>query len=104
MRPSGASQAAMRSRLSRLVTTTAVLICACTLSPARGAPDSAIPDFSSNNTAWNTDSTDFIALPNGPRPVSFDKAHPYVPNGIGQQPTYRIADLSNPILKPWAVE
>jgi hypothetical protein len=54
--------------------------------------------------AWNTDSTDFIALPNGPQPVSFDKAHPYVPNGIGQQPTYRIADLSNPILKPWAVE
>jgi hypothetical protein len=32
-----------------------------------------------------------------------DKAHPYVPNGQGQ-PTYRIADLSNPILKPWVIE
>ena len=32
------------------------------------------------------------------------KDHPYVPNGRGQQPTYRIADLSNPILQPWAIE
>jgi hypothetical protein len=83
---------------------TAVILCAFALSSALGAPDSRIPDFAADNAAWNTDSTDFIALPDGPRPVSFDKAHPYVPNGIGQQPTYRIADLSNPILKPWAVE
>ena len=26
------------------------------------------------------------------------------PNGRGNQPTYRIADTTNPILKPWAVE
>jgi hypothetical protein len=32
------------------------------------------------------------------------KDRPYVPNGNGNQPTYRIADTSNPILKPWAVE
>ncbi len=62
-----------------------------------------IPDFSSNDTGWNAGATDFIALSNGPHPVSFDPAHPYVPNGQGQ-PTFRIADLSNPILKPWAVE
>jgi hypothetical protein len=62
-----------------------------------------IPDFSSNDTGWNAGATDFVALPNGPHPVSFDPAHPYVPNGQGQ-PTFRIADLSNPILKPWAVE
>jgi hypothetical protein len=24
-----------------------------------------------------------------------------VPNGTGKQPTYRIADLTNPNLKPW---
>ena len=94
----------MRLRLPRFVSTTAVLFCACALSSALGAPDSRIPDFAADHAAWNTDSTDFIALPNGPQPVSFDKAHPYVPNGIGQQPTYRIADLSNPNIKPWAKE
>jgi hypothetical protein len=33
-----------------------------------------------------------------------DPAHPYVPNGAGRQPTYRVADLTNPILMPWAIE
>jgi hypothetical protein len=72
--------------------------------PVAVAPAASVPDFSSNNVAWNADSTDFVSNPGGPRPVTFDKAHPYVPNGIGQQPTFRIADLSNPILMPWAVE
>ncbi len=77
--------------------------------PALGAqvgvtPDQKIPDFSSNNVAWNSNSTDFVPIPGGPQPVTFDKAHPYVPNGVGPQPTFRIADLSNPILQPWAVE
>jgi hypothetical protein len=31
-----------------------------------------------------------------------DPAHPYVPNGPGQQPTDHVADLTNPILQPWA--
>src|SRR6202035_1870781 len=31
-----------------------------------------------------------------------DPAHPFVPNGTGKQPTYRVADLSNPNLKQWA--
>ncbi len=33
-----------------------------------------------------------------------EPGHPYVPNGNGRQPTYRIADTTNPILKPWVVE
>jgi hypothetical protein len=33
-----------------------------------------------------------------------DSRYPFVPNGTGQQPTYRIADLSNPNLKPWVKE
>jgi hypothetical protein len=36
--------------------------------------------------------------------VCVDPAHPYVPNGTGAQPTYRIADLTNPNLKPWVKE
>jgi hypothetical protein len=35
--------------------------------------------------------------------VTFDKTHPYVPNGFGRQSTYRVADLSNPILQPWTI-
>jgi hypothetical protein len=33
-----------------------------------------------------------------------DPKHPYVPNGGGRQSTYRVADLNNPILKPWAID
>jgi hypothetical protein len=45
---------------------------------------------------------DLLAAPGGgPGPVTFDKAHPYVPNNFGPQSTYRVADLSNPILQEW---
>jgi len=57
-------------------------------------------------TAWVTgrlDGDDFLPPESGPGPVVSDKAHPYIPNGRGQAPTYRVADLSNPILKPSAV-
>ena len=32
-----------------------------------------------------------------------EKDHPYIPNGQGRV-SYRVADLSNPILQPWAAE
>ena len=66
-----------------------------------------MPNFApDSSTAWTSDrpaSDDFLPPLSGPGPVLSDKAHPYVPNGQGQ-PTYRIADLTNPILKPWVVE
>ena len=63
------------------------------------------PDFSSDQVGWIPIGGDFIEIP-GARPslVRNDPAHPYVPNGTGAQPTYRIADLSNPNLKPWVKE
>jgi hypothetical protein len=67
----------------------------------------AIPDFAADSsTAWVLDRTvdDLLAPPSGPGPITFDKAHPYVPNGRGKQPTYRVSDLTNPILQPWAAE
>lgn len=57
------------------------------------------------DTAWVPDrptGDDFLPPPSGPGPVMSEPGRPYVPNGRGRQPTYRIADLSNPILKPWA--
>jgi hypothetical protein len=67
----------------------------------------AIPNFTPDRTtAWTLNRPahdDFLPPPSGPGPVLADKAHPYVPNGQGQ-PTYRVADLTNPILKPWVIE
>jgi len=75
---------------------------------AQGAGESA-PIFAPDvMTAWVPDrptGDDYLPpLDGGPGPVVSEKDHPYVPNGNGNQPTYRLADLSNPILKPWAVE
>ena len=47
---------------------------------------------------------EFRPVPGKVPPVTNDPRYPYVPNGQGRQPTYRIADLSNPNLKPWAKE
>lgn len=72
---------------------------------AAAAAQSPLPDFSSNNVGWIAINRDFVAVPGSPAPVGNDVAHPYVLNGIpGQQPTYRVADLSNKNLRPWAKE
>jgi hypothetical protein len=62
------------------------------------------PDFSSNQAAWIATSNDFIPPTQGPKPISFDPAYPYVPNNPRRQATFRIADLNDPNLKPWAKE
>ena len=98
---------------SSLMCVTAGLLCAFAASwPTLAAEGTkhegaAIPNFAPDSgTAWTSDrpqSDDFLPPASGPGPVLSDKAHPYVPNGQGQ-PTYRVADLTNPILKPWVVE
>jgi hypothetical protein len=62
------------------------------------------PDFSSSQYGWLTFNGEFMAVPGGTRPMRNDPAHPFVPNGTDKQPTYRIADLANPNLKPWVRE
>src|SRR5215471_5096735 len=68
----------------------------------------SIPDFSSNDAAWVFGLGDYIAVPGEPSPTRNDPSHPYVSNNEfrarGAQPTFRIADLSNPNIKPWAKE
>ena len=62
------------------------------------------PDFSSNFTSWAAGiGVDFTPVEGSPSPLRQDPAHPFVPNGTGRQPTYRIADLSNPNRKLRAV-
>ena len=99
---------------SRRMATGAVLVAfACVgamLLPASAADPkgAAIPNFAPDtNTSWTTSRPtmdDFLPPASGPGPVMSDPAHPYVPNGNGRQPTYRVADLTNPILTPWAIE
>ena len=51
---------------------------------------------------------DFLPPPDGPGPVVSDKDHPYIDNTYaartGRQPTFHVADLTNPILQPWTRE
>jgi hypothetical protein len=65
------------------------------------------PDFSSNNVGWvglNGGGPFYEPVPGRIPPVSQNAAYPFVPNGAGKQPTFRIADLTNPNLKPWVKE
>jgi len=76
------------------------------LTVAAAAQQTQVPDFFSNRAAWVGVEGDFQSVPGapGPKPISFDPRHPYVPNNVGRQPTFRISDLSYPNLKPWAKE
>jgi hypothetical protein len=75
--------------------------------PAMAEEKAAPPDFSSKNVGWvglNGGGPFFEPVSGRLPPVMQDPAHPFVPNGVGGQPTYRIADLTNPNLKPWVKE
>jgi hypothetical protein len=79
---------------------------ACTVSGGEVAAQEGAraPDFSSNRAGWIATSNDFIPTVDARKPVTFDPAYPYVPNNTGKQATYRIADLTDANLKPWARE
>src|SRR5712672_159572 len=80
----------------------ALIVLACATA-ALAASSMSPPDFSSNGTAWITpNGGELIAVPGSPGPLHQDPAYPFVGNGQGKQPTYRIADLTNPNLKQWA--
>jgi hypothetical protein len=71
-------------------------------------PGGLAPDLSSNEAAWVLLNPDYIAVPGNPSPTRNDPGHPYVNNNsfraTGAQPTFRVADLTNPNIKPWAKE
>ena len=77
-------------------------IATAALTAALAAPASP-PDFQSGNAAWlHPPGGEWPAVQGSPVPIRQDPAHPFVGNGPGRQPTYRIADLSHPNLKQWA--
>ena len=60
------------------------------------------PDFSANKAGWVSVGGEWTPLPGSPPPVKQDPAHRYVPNNVGGQPTFRIADVNNPNLTQFA--
>jgi hypothetical protein len=86
----------------------AAIYVACSFGFAAKA-QSASPNLAPNqNVGWYAYNRIFIPPSSGAGPVQQDPAHPYVNNDefrlTGRQPTQRLADLSNPILQPWARE
>jgi hypothetical protein len=85
----------------------AALVWAAPTASAAAEQKAAPPDFSSNQTGWlgvGGGGPGFAPVPGRLPPVTNDPAHPFVPNNTRAQPTFRIADLSNPNLKPWVKE
>ena len=93
----------------------AILACLCTAAAGQdkgqAGKSAAIPNFAVNEkTAWVLDRTvdDLLPTGTGPAPMTWDPQHPYIDNARARQrntqPTYRVGDLSNPILQPWARE
>jgi hypothetical protein len=76
-----------------------------TVAAEQGGP---IPDLTSNDAAWVLANGEMIAVPGSPSPVRQDPTRHYVTNNefraTGAQPSFRVADLSNPNIKPWAKE
>jgi hypothetical protein len=100
----GASIAQKRTAVSMI---SAGLLCGSALLPmlnAEGAvpQGGSVPMLSSSEFGWLAD-TEFLPPSTGPGPVTFDKAHPYIRNNTTGQPTFRVGDVSNPILQPWVV-
>jgi hypothetical protein len=100
--------------LERSAALFALLLAGAGSLPAAGA-DAAPPNFASDSIGgWIAVPGGFKAPPSGPGPIVNDPAHPvfvnlqpnYPPSGriVGPQPTFAVADISNPILQPWARE
>lgn len=84
--------------------TAAILLTALSASAAN-----AIPNFAPTaSSGWFAYSREFMRPVSGPGPIMQDPKYPRVTNddfrATGKQPTNAIADLTNPILQPWAAD
>jgi hypothetical protein len=98
-------EAAMFEQLgntSRLSLTASLLAGLISAGIAPALPQQGPPDFSANNAGWISVFGEWTRLPGSPSPVRQDPVHHYVPNNVGEQPTFRIADIDNPNLTQFA--
>ena len=85
------------SALSKLFLTGAALASLSFVAGAE-AQSAAPPDFSHGNMGWvHGNGATFPPIEGLPSPVVQDPGHPFISQGA----TWRIGDLSNPILKDW---
>jgi len=94
------------SKFTSLCLTAGLLSTASAFWPASAQEPAIALSLRSFPIYWIQDRTaqdDFLPPSNGPGPVMSPPDHPYIPNGAGKQQTNRLADLTNPILKPWVV-
>jgi hypothetical protein len=85
-----------------------------TASAQAQAANAGIPNLATDDsTSWYPPGQfgdNFLPPESGPGPVMSPPDHPYRPNDLdglrdaSSNPTYRVADLTNPILTPWAIE
>ena len=81
-----------------------------TTSSAQAPHDHAIPPLASANFGWQTGIADWQQPPagHGHGPIKPHPQHPYISNAeagrTGKQPTLRIGDDTDPVLKPWAAK
>ena len=76
---------------------------------AIAAETGSIPSFAPNpSVSWVAIQGGFKPPASGAGPVQDDPNHPTITNDdfrvTGKQPTWPVADLSNPILQPWVKE
>ena len=70
--------------------------------------DNTVPQFASAEFGWQTNVADWRDPPagHGHGPIKPDPAHPFTSNAeaarTGTQPTKRIGNAKDPVLKPWA--
>jgi hypothetical protein len=97
----------------RLIGLAAGLLSICGITAdgyAAGEVKPAVPNFSSIDRPWVAiEAQEYLPPASGIGPVTYDHAHPIMvsnPNnaGVAVEAPLRIADLSNPNLKPWVVD
>src|SRR5215813_3546031 len=75
---------------------------------SRAEPNNAVPLLASPDFGWQTNVADWRDPPpgHGHGPIKPDPAHPFTSNAeaarTGTQPTKRIGNAKDPVLKPWA--
>src|SRR5262245_59112492 len=101
------SSSSASAKFLGFVLSAALLFCGAAPAAEAGKVPGLGPDVA---TGWVPDTYGdlFLSPSSGPGPVTDDPAHPFVSNrefaSSGQQPTFHVADLANPILQPWTRE
>ena len=97
----------MTAKVLVAFTTLTGLVWVTAAGPA-GAQHTSVPDLSSNFAGWVANTEDYEGVEGLPGPVASDPAHPYYSNATarrrGVSSNYRVADLTNRNVKPWAIE